>query len=237
MTALVRLLVGSVCYTPPLLFVCRTELGMAEAGFTLADSTVDESSLAAAFDCEESAGELPTRALSDALIFQVSGETLTLCDLEVLDGDSPSPVDVVGRLTKIDKVMDPVQGAELGPNVRLSGVTDWSVEYDALSATVWVSTATADYKLVRPAPAYATLWESLERKTLLSARSIALITEHSTGWTSHGTQGRLGTSLPLGTSLSWPRPALASPPPPRQPPTARARRLATPGRRASPSAS
>ena len=149
------------------------------AAFSLKDAglVVDEASLTAAFDCEESAGELPTRALSDALILQVSGETLTLCDLEVLDGKTPGPVDVIGRLTRIDKVMDPVADAELGPNVRLRGVTEWSVEYDALTATVWVSTATADYKLVRPAPAYAKLWEDLELKTLLSARAIALITE------------------------------------------------------------
>lgn len=138
---------------------------------------IDEASLTAAFDCEESAGELPTRALSDALIFQASGDELTLCDLEVLDGKTPTPVDVIGRITRIDKVMDPVPDAELGPNVRLRGVTEWSVEYDALTATVWVSTATADYKLVRPAPAYAKLWEELELKTLLSARAIALITE------------------------------------------------------------
>ena len=138
---------------------------------------IDEASLTAAFDCEESAGELPTRALSDALIFQASGDELTLCDLEVLDAKTPTPVDVIGRITRIDKVMDPVPDAELGPNVRLRGVTEWSVEYDALTATVWVSTATADYKLVRPAPAYAKLWEELELKTLLSARAIALITE------------------------------------------------------------
>lgn len=149
------------------------------AAFSLKDAglVIDEASLTAAFDCEVSAGELPTRALSDALIFQVSGEELTLCDLEVLDGKTPIQVDVIGRLTRIDKVMDPVADAELGPNVRLRGVTEWSVEYDALTATVWVSTATADYKLVRPAPAYAKLWEGLELKTLLSARAIALITE------------------------------------------------------------
>ena len=119
---------------------------MAEATLSIKDVglVIDEASLTAAFDCEESAGELPTRALSDALIFQASGDELTLCDLEVLDAKTPTPVDVIGRITRIDKVMDPVPDAELGPNVRLRGVTEWSVEYDALTATVWVSTATAD---------------------------------------------------------------------------------------------
>ena len=122
------------------------------SSFVLPEATVAEATLDSSFDCEVAAGELPTRALSGALIFQASGDTLTLCDLDVLDGKPPTPVDVVGRLTKIDPVMDPVPGAELGPTVRLTGVTEWSVEYDELDVTVWVSTSVADYKLLSPAP-------------------------------------------------------------------------------------
>ena len=34
-----------------------------------------------------------------------------------------------------------------GPLVRLTGVREWSVEYDELNVTIWVSTDVADYKL------------------------------------------------------------------------------------------
>ena len=54
--------------------------------------------------------------------------------------------------------------------MRLTGVTEWSVEYDELSVTVWVSTATADYKLLSPAPLYANMWAVLQRKAALAAR-------------------------------------------------------------------
>jgi len=61
--------------------------------------------------------------------------------------------------------------------VRLCGVQEWSVEYDELNVTVWVSTATADYKLLSPALTYEPLWTPLQRKTALAARAIALLLE------------------------------------------------------------
>ena len=64
--------------------------------------------------------------------------------------------------------------------MRLSGVTEWSVEYDELTVTVWVSTSVADYKLLSPAPLYSALWEVLQRKTALAARVIALLQEDPT---------------------------------------------------------
>ena len=35
--------------------------------------------------------------------------------------------------------------------MRLTGVPEWSVEYDQLTVVIWVSTAVADYKLLAPA--------------------------------------------------------------------------------------
>ena len=158
-----------------------------DSTFELTDPTVEESTIDDSFNCEVQAGELPTRALSGVVAFEVAGSELTLRDLEALDGRKdkdkdkerpPVPLDIVGQLTKIDKVMDPVPGAELGPAVRLTGVTEWSVEYDGLAAMVWVSTATADYRLVSTSPPYAPLWQELELKTLLAARCISLLTEN-----------------------------------------------------------
>ena len=138
--------------------------------YHVTEPLVEESSLDASFNCEEQAGELPTRALSEVVVFHMVDGMLTLQDLEVLDGEEPVPLNVVGRLTKIDKIMDPIPGDELGPTVHLTGVTEWSLEYDNLNVTVWVSSATADYKLVSAAPAYASIWAVLDKKALLPSR-------------------------------------------------------------------
>ena len=65
-----------------------------------------------------------------------------------------------------------------GPTVRLTGVPEWSVEYDQLTVVIWVSTAVADYKLLAPAAPYEPFWQVLQRKTALAARAIALLIEN-----------------------------------------------------------
>lgn len=62
--------------------------------------------------------------------------------------------------------------------MRLSAVSEWSVEYgDDLDVTIWVSTATADYKLLSSSALYSNLWATLQRKTALAARVIRLLVE------------------------------------------------------------
>ena len=62
--------------------------------------------------------------------------------------------------------------------MRLTGVPEWSVEYDQLTVVIWVSTAVADYKLLAPAAPYEPFWQVLQRKTALAARAIALLIEN-----------------------------------------------------------
>ena len=62
--------------------------------------------------------------------------------------------------------------------MRLTGVPEWSVEYDELTVVLWVSTAVADYKLLAPAAQYEAFWQVLRRKTALAARGIALLAEN-----------------------------------------------------------
>ncbi len=62
--------------------------------------------------------------------------------------------------------------------MRLTGVPEWSVEYDQLTVVIWVSTAVADYKLLAPAAPYEPFWQVLQRKTALAARAIGLLIEN-----------------------------------------------------------
>ena len=95
----------------------------------------------------------------------------------MLDDPQPPSLDVVGRLTKLGDEGEPLEG-EPGPIVRLTGVPEWSVEYDELTVVLWVSTAVADYKLLTPAAQYDAFWQVLRRKTALAARGIALLAEN-----------------------------------------------------------
>ena len=52
-----------------------------------------------------------------------------------------------------------------GPLARLD-ISEWSVEYDELVVTIWVSTEKADYKLISAAPEYLELWQTLQLKTV-----------------------------------------------------------------------
>ena len=115
------------------------------------------------------AGELPSRALAECAVFEEDEERgiLIMRDLQTLDGENARPLEVVGRVRRMAEDGSPLEGAPAGPLVRLSKVSEWSVEYDELTVTVWVSTATADYKLVSPAPLYAQMWEVLMRKTAI----------------------------------------------------------------------
>ena len=65
-----------------------------------------------------------------------------------------------------------LRGTELvpalaGPVVRVQA-REWSVEYDQLTVTVWISSELADYKLLSPARDYAFLWNRLQHKTVRS---------------------------------------------------------------------
>ena len=122
------------------------------------------------------------RALVECAVFAEDVETgiLMMRDLETLDTEPPPPLDVVGRIMILGEDGLAFPDVEPGAFVRLSGVKEWSVEYDELTVTVWVSTETADYKLLSPAPLYAPLWEVLQRKAALAARVLALLGDEPT---------------------------------------------------------
>ena len=69
-----------------------------------------------------------------------------LKDLQTLDAEDPPPVDVVGKAVPLGEDGHPFPGVVPGPFVRLTGVHEWSVEYDELTVIVWVSTETASHK-------------------------------------------------------------------------------------------
>ena len=127
-------------------------------------------------------GELPMRALVECAVFTEDAETgaLLMRDLQTLDADPQPALDVVGRIMILGEDGLAFPNVQPGAFVRLSGVKEWSVEYDELAVTVWVSTETADYKLLSPAPLYAPLWEVLQRKAALAARVLALLSEEPT---------------------------------------------------------
>ena len=139
--------------------------------------TVLEASISDEYNAPVAASDLPTRALSGVVVFEQDADSLFLRDLDMLDDPQPPTLDVVGRLTKLGDEGEPVEG-EPGPIVRLTGVPEWSVEYDELTVVIWVSTAVADYKLLAPAAQYDAFWQVLRRKTALAARSIALLAEN-----------------------------------------------------------
>lgn len=139
--------------------------------------TVLEASISDEYNAPVAASDLPTRALSGVVIFEQDADSLFLRDLDMLDDPQPPSLDVVGRLTKLGDEGEPLEG-EPGPLVRLSGVPEWSVEYDELTVVLWVSTAVADYKLLAPAAQYDAFWQVLRRKTALAARGIALLAEN-----------------------------------------------------------
>ena len=141
-----------------------------------------ESAVSEAFDAINPNGELPMRGLAECAVFEEEPErgVLLMRDLQVLDGDEPTPLDIVGRVTALAEDGSPRQGGPAGPVVRLSAVTEWSVEYADEMVIVWVSTETADYKLLSPAPQYTPLWEVLQRKTALAARVLALLADDPT---------------------------------------------------------
>ena len=141
-----------------------------------------ESAVTEAFDAINPNGELPMRGLAECAVFEEEPErgVLLMRDLQVLDGDEPTPLDIVGRVTALAEDGSPRQGGPAGPVVRLSAVTEWSVEYADEMVIVWVSTETADYKLLSPAPQYTNLWEVLQRKTALAARVLALLADDPT---------------------------------------------------------
>ena len=144
-------------------------------------SSVAEDSIGGEYNALVPSGELPSRALTSCMVVaEDSGGMLELRDLESLDAESPPPVEVVGHVTRLAEDGSPVLDIPPGPLVRLCGVTEWSVEYDDLAVTVWVSTTTADYKLISAAPLYEALWQELQCKTTLAARVIALLQEDPT---------------------------------------------------------
>ena len=154
-----------------------------ESVFHLDDAPDAESCIDASYNAAVPAGDLPTRALSAAAVFQEDAATgaLLMRDLQLLDSASTPPpaVDVVGRVTRLSEDGDAVPDApgDAGLLVRLSGVREWSVEYEELKVTVWVSTESADYKLLSPAPLYAPTWAVLQRKAALAARVLILLSE------------------------------------------------------------
>ena len=151
-----------------------------EDEFALDDAPEPESAIGNEFNALHPAGELPSRAMSGCGVFEENGARMVMRDLQSLDAEDPPALDVVGRVLLLDENGEPIEGAPPGPFVRLVGVREWSVEYDELRVTVWVSTATADYKLLSPAPLYAELWAVLQRKTALAARVMALLAEDAT---------------------------------------------------------
>ena len=131
-------------------------------------------------------GELPSRALLECAVFAEDAERggrLIMQDLQCLDAEPATPLDVVGRVALMSEDGNPIPNASpgnscahsrrpvcstdqsvspihhAGPLIRLCGVTEWSVEYDELAVTVWVSTSVADYKLVSAAPLYKPIWK------------------------------------------------------------------------------
>ena len=117
--------------------------------------------------------ELPCRTLVEVGVFEEAGDMLLVRDLQSLDMSEPPALHVVGRI---------VHPGDNGPRflVRAS-VREWSIEYDEeLHVTIWVSTATADYKLLSPAPPYANMWAVLQRKAALAARVTALLHDDGT---------------------------------------------------------
>ena len=139
--------------------------------------TILEASISDEYNAPVAASDLPTRALSGVVVFEEAADSLFLRDLDMLDDPQPPSLDVVGRLTKLGDEGEPLEG-EPGPIVRLTGVPEWSVEYDELTVVLWVSTAVADYKLLTPAAQYDAFWQVLRRKTALAARGIALLAEN-----------------------------------------------------------
>ncbi|KAL1503712.1 hypothetical protein AB1Y20_012185 [Prymnesium parvum] len=168
------------------------------------EKAVAEDELNGAYDVD-TGNELPTRGLSDCVVVEELESGMELRDLEVLDGEQPARIVVFGRLARLSEDGAPVpptaesaastdlgahggaplpaeedaRAVESGPLVRLE-VKEWSVEYDELAVTVWVSTARADYKLLSAAPPYEALWRTLQRKTVVAARAIGLLSEDPT---------------------------------------------------------
>ena len=87
---------------------------------------------------------------------------------------------MVGRVVLLTEEGTQLESAPPGPLVRLTGVREWSVEYDELNVTIWVSTDVADYKLFTPAPLYANMWAVLQRKAALAARLLMLLADEPT---------------------------------------------------------
>ena len=163
---------------------------------------LEEAALGTTWDAEASEeGGLPARTLVEVVVFEPCDGRQMLCDLQALDAMPQRPLIVVGRLTApptpaaSDGEGSGGGGGEgggecggessgggegaaaaRGPLVRLVP-SEWSVEYDHLQASVWVSTATADYRLLSPSVEYEPLWTLLVRRTALAARAIALLLE------------------------------------------------------------
>ena len=148
--------------------------------FTISDVTEAESIITDNYNAVHPAGDLPSRALIEAGIFEDTGARLLMRDLQTLDGESPPPLDVVGRVVLLTEEGTQLESAPPGPLVRLTGVREWSVEYDELNVTIWVSTDVADYKLFTPAPLYANMWAVLQRKAALAARLLMLLADEPT---------------------------------------------------------
>lgn len=114
----------------------------------------DESSVSAEWDAKVQSGELPSRSLSSVVVFEAIGDRQRLRDLQALDGPDPPPLTLVGRLTRLSAEGEPVAEEPAGPLVRVTAA-EWSIEYDELAVTIWVSTHAADYRLLSPGPQYA----------------------------------------------------------------------------------
>ena len=71
-------------------------------------------------------------------------------------------------------------------------ISEWSVEYDELTVTIWISTKQADYKLLSAAPEYLAVWQALQRKTVTSQPPSRLPAHARHTWDFPVTEGTSG---------------------------------------------